>query len=179
MITSKDNMCEFAIRLFQEHGYENVSINTICSRLNVTRGSFYHHFNSKNDLLLYWFASQVRRNIALDLSLPSPKQILKKHAVDYANIIRNVGHDFMYHILMAEFELEGKHFHTYLDGEGQSIELIDRALDRREIHSGKPAKELLDTFSSAVIGAIVLWKFEKGSFDIVKKIESIFEVTYR
>jgi len=180
MITTKDNMCEVAVQMFQDLGYENVSINMICNRLNVTRGSFYHHFDSKNDLLLYWFSSQLKQNIALDSSFGSPKQILKKHALDYAKLISGVGHDLMYHILMAEFELEGKHFYTYFDAEGPIIELINQSIERNEIHhSGKSPKELLDTFAAAVIGIIVTWKFDNGQFDIIQKIESIFETNYR
>ncbi|WP_240419675.1 TetR/AcrR family transcriptional regulator [Paenibacillus periandrae] len=179
MITSKENMCDFAIQLFKDYGYEKISINLICSQLNVTRGSFYHHFKSKNDLLLYWFSSQIKKNIFLDFDMESPKQILKKHAINYATIIQRAGHDFMYHILMAEFELEGKHFYSYLSGEEQAIILINKAIARQEIQSTKPAKELLDTFSAAVIGVIVMWKFEQGAFDIVNKIDAIFEITYR
>lgn len=179
MITTKDNMCEVAVNMFKELGYENVSINMICNRLNVTRGSFYHHFNSKNELLLYWFSSQINQNIVLDTRLESPRQILKKHALDYANIISGVGHDLIYHILMAEFELEGKHFSTYFDAEGPSIELIHQSIERNEIHSETPPKALINTFSAAVIGAIVTWRFDNGQFDILNKIESIFETVYR
>jgi AcrR family transcriptional regulator len=178
MITTKENMCEIAIQMFREHGYENISINMICNRLQVTRGSFYHHFESKNDLLLYWFSSQARMHIMLELDIGSPKQILKKHARDYATIIEKVGHDFMYHILLAEFELQGKHFHTYFDAEGLSIDLIQKAIESKEIHTTRSPKELLDTFVAAVIGAIVLWKLERGEFDISKRIDLIFEVTY-
>lgn len=179
MITTKENMCETAIQLFREQGYENVSVNTICNRLQVTRGSFYHHFESKTDLLLYWFSSQAKRHIVLNPDEGYPKLVLKKHALDYAHLIHNVGHDFMYHILMAEFELQGKHFHTYFEAEGKTIELIQQAMDMKEIQSAKDAKQLLDTFSAAVIGAIVLWKLEKGGFDIVQKIDTVFDITYR
>lgn len=180
MITTKENMCEVAIGMFKELGFEQVSITMICNRLNVTRGSFYHHFESKNDLLLYWFSSQVKKIVAVDkLGLESPKQVLKKHALDYARIIHEVGNDFMYHILMAEFELEGKHFYSYFHAEGQSIHLINKAIEMNEIHSTKTAKQLIDTFTAAVIGNIVTWKFDNGQFDIVRKIESTFETIYR
>lgn len=179
MITTKENLCEVAVAMFREHGYEKVSINTICSQLKVTRGSFYHHFDSKNELLLYWFSSQVEKDIVIDLSLASPKLTLKKHAMDYAYTINKVGHDFMYHILMAEFELEGRHFDSYFQGEAQSIELINQAIDRGEIHTTHTAKQLLDTFAASMIGAIVTWKFENGQFDIVRKIYSMFETVYR
>ncbi|SFE53168.1 DNA-binding transcriptional regulator, AcrR family [Paenibacillus catalpae] len=177
MITTKENMCEVAVSMFKELGFEQVSINMICNQLKVTRGSFYHHFTSKNELLLFWFSTQVT-NISLDLSLISPKQILKKHTLDYAAILHQVGHDFMYHILMADFELDGEHFHTYLNAEGQSIDLIRKAIERKEIHSTEPAKKLFDAYTAAMIGAIVMWKFDNGQFDIVSKIESIFDTIF-
>ncbi|MFS0724301.1 TetR/AcrR family transcriptional regulator [Paenibacillus sp. 1P07SE] len=179
MITTKDEMCETAIQMFRAQGYENVSINMICHRLQVTRGSFYHHFQSKNDLLLHWFSSQVKQQIQLETDWDQPKQSLKTHALDYAHIIEHVGHDFMYHILLAEFELHGQHFHTYLEAAGQSIALIEEAMASGDIHAAQPPEELLAAFTAGVIGVIVLWKLESGTFDIVKKIESIFEVSYR
>lgn len=178
MITTKENMCDVAITMFKELGFEPVSINMICKQLNVTRGSFYHHFNSKNDLLLFWFSSQVEQNIALDLHLSSPKQILKKHTMDHAEIIHIVGSDLMYHILMAEFELEGKHFYTYLDAEGQSIDLVNKAMEQNEIHSSQSAKSLFDAYMTAMIGTVVMWKFDNGQFDIKSKIESVFDTIF-
>ncbi|MDM8200473.1 TetR/AcrR family transcriptional regulator [Allofournierella massiliensis] len=34
-----------AIELFQKHGYNDTSINEICSVCGVTKGTFYYHFN--------------------------------------------------------------------------------------------------------------------------------------
>ncbi|MDO3408938.1 TetR/AcrR family transcriptional regulator [Saccharibacillus sp. CPCC 101409] len=179
MITTKDKMCEEAIGMFRESGYENISINMICGRLGVTRGSFYHHFDSKNALLLYWFASRVKASISLDGSLDSGKQTLRKHALDYARMLAEIGHDLMYHVLTAEFELEGRHFHTYFDEESPSIALIDRAIAEGEIRSDQSGRELIDAFAAAMIGIIVRWKFERGAFDIQQRIESAFDTIYR
>lgn len=179
MITTKDNLCQVSIELFREHSFEQVSINMICAHLHVTRGSFYHHFASKNELLLYWFANMVNQEIELNTSPSSPKLALKQHALDYAALIQAVGYDLMYHILMAEFELEGRHFYTYFKNEDQSIALIQRALELGEIKAQADAKQLLDVFTSAMIGAIVTWKFHKGQYNIVNKIEALFETIYR
>ncbi|MBM4232182.1 MAG: TetR/AcrR family transcriptional regulator, partial [Gammaproteobacteria bacterium] len=41
-----------ATRLINEIGYKGASIDRISSELNVTRGSFYHHIDTKSDLVL-------------------------------------------------------------------------------------------------------------------------------
>ena len=39
-----------ALRLFARHGFEAVSVDTIAEEAGVTRGAFYHHFDSKEAL---------------------------------------------------------------------------------------------------------------------------------
>jgi AcrR family transcriptional regulator len=44
-----------ATRLINERGYHGTSVELIASRLNVTKGSFYHHLEAKDDLVLQCF----------------------------------------------------------------------------------------------------------------------------
>ncbi len=37
---------------FAEHGYDSTSVAEICRRAEVSKGAFYHHFSSKQDLFL-------------------------------------------------------------------------------------------------------------------------------
>ena len=47
---------ETALRLMKEHGFDGVSIREICREAGITTGAFYHHFTSKDVLLLACFA---------------------------------------------------------------------------------------------------------------------------
>lgn len=44
-----------ATRLINERGYRGASVDRIASELNVTKGSFYHHLDAKDDLVLACF----------------------------------------------------------------------------------------------------------------------------
>ncbi|WP_202864102.1 TetR/AcrR family transcriptional regulator [Dyella jiangningensis] len=41
---------ESARRLFNRHGFEQVTIDQVMASAGLTRGAFYHHFDSKDDL---------------------------------------------------------------------------------------------------------------------------------
>lgn len=59
---SRRKLLETAIRLFDERGYEKVTIADICREAGLSVGAFYHHFRSKDQILLERylpFAQQV------------------------------------------------------------------------------------------------------------------------
>lgn len=47
----KKELLDTALDLFYERGYENTSINDIIKKVGVTKGSFYYHFKSKEEVL--------------------------------------------------------------------------------------------------------------------------------
>jgi TetR/AcrR family transcriptional regulator, transcriptional repressor for nem operon len=49
-VTVKKNIIDSARRLFNRHGFENVSLDQIMAGAGLTHGGFYSYFNSKSDL---------------------------------------------------------------------------------------------------------------------------------
>src|SRR5262249_42307870 len=47
---TRARIVESARRLFNRHGFEQVSIDQIMAGAGLTRGGFYHHFGSKDEL---------------------------------------------------------------------------------------------------------------------------------
>jgi TetR/AcrR family transcriptional regulator, transcriptional repressor for nem operon len=49
--TTRDHIIEAADRLFYRQGYEHTSFADIADAVQISRGNFYHHFKSKDDIL--------------------------------------------------------------------------------------------------------------------------------
>ena len=47
---TRSRIVDAARRLFNRHGFEQVSIDRVMSEAGLTRGGFYHHFASKDEL---------------------------------------------------------------------------------------------------------------------------------
>ncbi|OGD36569.1 hypothetical protein A2V94_09440 [Candidatus Atribacteria bacterium RBG_16_35_8] len=47
-----DNILKAAAICFKEKGYEKTDVDQICRKANLTKGAFYHHFSSKQELFL-------------------------------------------------------------------------------------------------------------------------------
>jgi AcrR family transcriptional regulator len=49
--TTREHIVEAADRLFYEKGYDHTSFADIARDVNISRGNFYHHFKSKDEIL--------------------------------------------------------------------------------------------------------------------------------
>lgn len=49
---TKNNILKAAAECFAECGFEVTDVNKICKKVGLTKGAFYHHFSSKQDLFL-------------------------------------------------------------------------------------------------------------------------------
>ncbi len=47
---TRDKLLETAMRLIWQSNYSSVGVNEICKQAGVTKGAFYHHFETKADL---------------------------------------------------------------------------------------------------------------------------------
>jgi AcrR family transcriptional regulator len=58
---AQENFLRAATRLINVRGYRGASVERIASELNVTKGSFYHHLEAKDDLVLQCFRRSYER----------------------------------------------------------------------------------------------------------------------
>ncbi|SEE29812.1 DNA-binding transcriptional regulator, AcrR family [Tenacibaculum sp. MAR_2010_89] len=67
MSIKKDNVIKVATKLFAEKGFENTSIANICSVANVSKGLVYHHFESKESILIAIFTQTTDQMIEMNM----------------------------------------------------------------------------------------------------------------
>ena len=95
---TKAKIFRAAKHILQKHGYEALSIKTICEEAGVSNGSFYHHFKTKDDLLSYYIEEQPNINPDL-LDIPKSADEVKSAIVyvylNYVHYCQELGVEFM------------------------------------------------------------------------------------
>lgn len=78
---TRERIVHAARRLFNRHGFEQVSIDRIMSEAGLTRGGFYHHFDSKDALYAAAVASfsscNPFRPDFKDMPVPEPRKLAR------------------------------------------------------------------------------------------------------
>ena len=70
MKSKKEIIIETATRLFAKQGFEKTSVAAICESAEVSKGLVYHHFTSKDEILIaiYEQSTQDMMNLSSDNS---------------------------------------------------------------------------------------------------------------
>jgi TetR/AcrR family transcriptional regulator, transcriptional repressor for nem operon len=85
--TTKENLIEVGLRLIHTAGYTATGINQILEAADVPKGSFYHHFTTKDEFVMevirrYAAGEQERWEKLLDDSTLSPVKKLRRYFKD-------------------------------------------------------------------------------------------------
>ena len=67
---SRQKLLDIASRLFFQRGYQDVSINDICGEAGLTKGAFYYHFESKDELYRQLFTPRLDAYLDEHYALP-------------------------------------------------------------------------------------------------------------
>ena len=51
-LATREKIYNTAFRLLTERGFENITVDEICSESGVAKGFFYHYFKSKDDIVI-------------------------------------------------------------------------------------------------------------------------------
>jgi AcrR family transcriptional regulator len=84
--TTRQDWLEQGLHLLSQSGAESLTIDSICSHLKVTKGSFYHHFTNREDFLTeilhYWEATFTQRFIEISQQGSTPAEQMQRLVVE-------------------------------------------------------------------------------------------------
>lgn len=178
---TKEAILTTSINLFNQYGFENVTINQICQEINVTKTAFYYHFKSKDELISEFFSFD---------NLVSNDDLLSILAVtDLAEQAIKAMEIFVKHIVRSGVEMTKENYRVHLRNQILPLDksksallgsiipaLLQRAKDAGQIKNPASAEELLDTMCNLANGVILNWAMTGGSFDILEETRKRFEI---
>mgnify|MGYP000949834580 FL=1 len=182
-ISTKMQIIETAIGLYKERGYENVSVKDICNRCNLTRGAFYYHFKSKDEILDNYFLSSDNLAINEILPLISAKKYIEQFYYFFDMYLERTfiaGHDIFGQIIKRNIDKSGKIFSPKdINMRKVYSSLIEKAQNAGEILNRTPPDLLVDTIVYIADGIALVWCSQNGDFDYVEENKKILDELFK
>lgn len=179
-----------AIELFKMNGYSNVSINEICASCNITKRTFYYHYDSKKTLLLDYF-TLVDENITNTLNLIEVEKTWLdkcwKVKEIYIRGVVNLNADIVKNLIKIDMEQDNKMFDIHLNDFDSNlknmrqlvIEYTRKGQETGEINCNSTAEELSYCFASAFLGLTINWCSNGGNYDLIEASKKYYNLIYR
>lgn len=168
---TKARIYETATRLIGEEGFEQVSVDRICKLAGVAKGSFYHHFKTKADLIVEgyslcdrYFEEKVRGHFS---SAQAPERIREfiAHQVRYAV---DTGLDLIRQVYKSQLE-NGTRFFISAERSLPSIlrSVVVEGQARGELRIDLDADYITAYLLRFSRGMIYDWCLHSGDYDLV------------
>jgi len=174
-IESRKKIFETAISLIKEKGFDNVTIEEICTEAKVSKGLFYNYFLSKDQILVEQFMKidNFYKKIAEKKlkKYSGLKKLLKfiSYQCQYGqfkmgkDLFRNVYRNLITTIKSGHVILDERRFlYTFL------IDTIKEAQEMEELHRDMNAKDTASTIALLMRGVFYNWCLYERNFNLEK-----------
>ena len=180
-VETKRKLYECAKELFTKHDYASVSVKDITDAAGVTKGTFYVHFASKDELvasLISDTVSQLDLNYQAFLDTLPPdlpvSEMLLALAAKIADVITDtVGYDTMRIVYQLQLtKLVDMRLVVGYDRELYTIfaGIMEQGVRRREVRPDMTPGELSRHFVMAIRGLCYEWCIRYPDFDLQEQI---------
>ncbi len=172
-----DIIISTAVRLFKEKGYENVSVQEICSESGVSRSSFYAIFSGKSDII-----TTMVGNVGLDFESMLPSFIKAESDIARIWLITDtylkMAQEYGPQLIKALYieELSGAH-RMLMDIERYGewiVPLVKNCQKNGTIGNRSAPEDIVKNQFSISKGVLVDWVLEDGSFSLEERIRKAF-----
>ncbi|KHL96311.1 MULTISPECIES: TetR/AcrR family transcriptional regulator [unclassified Paenibacillus] len=178
---TKEAILSTSMHLFNQHGFDQVTINQICNEINVTKTAFYYHFKSKDALVSEFFSfdNMVSSDDLLDIL----------SVTDFAAQALKAMEIFVKHIVRLGVEMTKENYRIHLQNQLLPLDksksallsniipaLLQRAKDAGQFKNPASAEDLLDSMCYTANGVILNWAVTGGSFDVLNETRKRFEI---
>ena len=183
----KNEIYETAMSLFEERGYEAVTIMDICEACGITKKAFYYHYVSKEEILSQYYIVESdefdweelkREEVCPDVNYI--ELLWKRESTLIDSTIRlgmNMGQAFSQY--NRRYANSGSPFvegpFRNISNQDEYMAMVARGQAAGQVRSDRPAEELLFVLFSAVIGLSSHWRNTGGAYDLKAEVRRIFD----
>ncbi len=173
-IETKLKITRVAISLFRERGYKDVSIREICQKADISIGSFYYHFKSKEEIintaheqLDYLWENSIS---LLDFNRSTRENILCLFE-EAGRVMQELGWEMTaqsyVHLLTSHKKYaiqRDRPIYSHLQ------DVISAGLEKGDFYEGIDRETLTNLLVRSGRGILFDWCLMDGSYDLVNKI---------
>ena len=180
---TKEKLFKSAMSLFKEKGYYNVSVDEIVYKAGTSKGSFYTHFSSKDQVIIEHCKNYDRHYIEFYRDM----KILKTSREKLINFVKSLytfanetaGFDITY--VLYDTQLSHSCEKAFINDENRPLykilnEIIHTGQKKGEFITDLSIRELVKMVTRTMRGTFYDWCLHDGNFDLIEDGVKYFSI---
>lgn len=179
-ITTKEKIIQVAIEMIDQASFDTVTINQICKKADVTKGAFYHHFDSKSDIVAEYYKARVLDVFSLD-----PKDydsdtyfdFVEEASTKFVFLVQSHGLEFSRQIYKHQIDnplkycvVEGDRIDSYLSN------LVKKGQEKDEFITTYDYRVITRMITKFLRGMLYDWCIHDGEYDFEEVAKRDFHI---
>ena len=173
-INAKQNIIDTAVSMIKQKGFDNVKIVDICKETDITRTTFYYHFQSKEDIIEEYFQNRILEQEGVFAELFQLENDLERYCAITEKLVAmfiDEGPEFGKQILRSILE-DPSILNTFLIKDQWCIPLLTNCQKQKLIRTDLSPEELDQTVINLVLGINFHWCATGGDFDLLETVRT-------
>ena len=167
---TKEDIMRIAKELIKEYSYEGLSIDLICKKAGVSTGAFYHHFKSKQGLIIEGYGecdNFFKENIIGKLKSNDPIDRIVEY-IDYQmKYATDIGIDLMIEVYKTQITEGTDFFLQSSRGLPQGLKtLVEQAQEIGVITKAESSESIASELLLIARGVIYNWCQNNGAYEL-------------
>lgn len=181
----EEKIFEAGMSLFQEKGFKNTTLQEICEKAGVSKGTIFNYFSSKEDILAKYGRNSLKRLRIFAKNLPPSMNTKEKIIAVLMEDIRGVKESEVFAKVALKGIAEGGELISKLEGKNrQELSSIYESILINEIKSSTDSHEINTALIADLIVAIYFhvlesqYVTENSIFDCEEYIKSAVDMFF-
>jgi len=184
---TKEKILKSAAVLFKSKGFENTSVDSIVKRAGISKGSFYVHFNSKDEIVAHFINAVINK---IDMDLDSIVNSTQDDISVTATLLKilekvsfNKAEELGYHLNKnaAMIQINKTLNHDLLMNYNKALyravfKLITLGIERGEFNTTYSAEDIASDFVTTIRGFIFEWIANYPDMDLNRCLQEHFKI---
>ncbi len=170
---TKKRLIECARKLFSEKGFYNITVDDIIKEADSSKGSFYTHFKTKEDLIIHMLPIVDEAYIAFSKMDIKPENSIDKIYMFIRYAFKLIEKEIGLEFISAIYSAQIKDFKTdrfLISSERTYNQLLEKFIKEgqaiKEIKQELAPQHIATILTSCIRGVILDWCLYKGKFDL-------------
>ncbi len=162
---TRDHLLHTSLKLMEKNGYQNTTVRDICAEANISIGTFYSYFPSKNDLFLDIYG-QADDYFTDTVSVNITGHTAKEKIIDFFRFYARLNIDSGIELVRILYNPDNSWFSRTRPMQQVLEKIVSEGMASGELEGDISPSEAVDFFFISVRGFCYNWCILNGEYDL-------------